>query len=88
MARAFMRFDSRHLLFGGILAFLFAAFVYTHVIKPLQLSIEICRLAQSINDECGAAERARERDTVPSFNKMLEACAGMPVEFGGDDEDE
>jgi hypothetical protein len=82
-----MKFDSGHLLFGGILAFLFAAFVYAHVIKPLQLSIEICRLAQSINDECGT-ERACERDTVPSFKKMLDACAGIPVDLGGDDDDD
>lgn len=83
-----MSINSRHVIFAGIILFLVVAFVYAHVIKPLQLNIRLCELAQSIDDECKADERACERDTMPSFKKMLDACEGLPVDWGGDDDDD
>jgi hypothetical protein len=81
-----MKIEHPNFILGGIVAFLFAVFVYSHVVKPLQLANQICDLATAIDEECKNDQGACQRDKLPSFKKMLDACKGLTVDWG-DDED-
>jgi hypothetical protein len=80
-----MTLEYRHFILIGLFAFLFLMFFYTHVVRTLQISNHICELALSINDECKAEGGTCERDRLPSFKKMLDACEGLGVDWGDDD---